>query len=57
MTDEERAIVDYIAACQGRPLPPQEAFLTLVQTRQVGELPYDPVEGCGYRTEPLSTPV
>jgi hypothetical protein len=51
MTSEERAIVDTVARCLGRELAAEEIYLSLIQARQVGDLPYDPVEGCGYRAD------
>ena len=51
MTQDELAIIAYLERDLGRPLTPQEVRLSLAQARQVGDLPYDPVDGCGYRTE------
>jgi hypothetical protein len=51
MTDEEQAIVDYLAQDFGRSLTPQEVRLSLWQARQVGDLPFDASEGCGYRVD------
>jgi hypothetical protein len=51
MTAEEQAIVDVLERLDGRALTEQERHLALAQARQVGELPYDAAEGCGYRVD------
>jgi len=48
---EERAIIDIAAERFGRELTEGEARLQLRLARQIGELPFDPVEGCGYRVD------
>ena len=51
MTQDERSIIEYLERDLERPLTPQEAWLALAQARQVGDLPFDPAEGCGYRVD------
>jgi hypothetical protein len=40
-TDDEQALVDYLATSYGRALTPAEALVSIYQARGVGYLPQD----------------
>jgi len=41
-TPDDQEILDWLAESQGRPLTEQEAWLSLAQARELGELPQSP---------------
>jgi hypothetical protein len=49
MTSEEHELISTLERLSGRALTTEEYHLALLQARQIGELPYDASEGCGYK--------